>query len=85
MPLIGGSFAAMNGQSCFGFTRRTVVFLTHFVLRATASCFGVDTFLPHSLSAIYRLQLSTVNTVDLCRYSCYLTVWSASEVVQQCQ
>ena len=51
MALIGGNFAAMNGQSCFGFTRRTVV-LTHFVLRATANCIAVETFLPHSPSTI---------------------------------
>ena len=50
MPLIGATLAVINGGSYFGLTRSTVVFLTHFVLSAIASCVGVDTFLPPSPS-----------------------------------
>ena len=33
----------------------------------------------HSEHVVHRCMIKNVNTVDLCRYSCYLTVWSASE------
>ena len=78
MPLIGGSFTAMNGQSYFGFTRKTVVFLHILCLEQQQVVLELTLFFP-TLLPQYRLQLSTVNTVDLCRYSCSLTVWSASE------
>lgn len=58
MPGIEGMDAERYGALKSGFTNKIVVFLTDVFTCATASCLGVETFLPPSPCAKYAFTWS---------------------------
>ena len=55
-----------HGALKSGFTNKTVVFLTAVLTSATASCLGVETFLPPSPCAMYDSTLGSVGGKSVC-------------------